>query len=87
MTDLRKAAQQALNALSCLEYGFCGITEGPSEDTTEAVITALRAALATVPSDCPDSRQPKPPKASAAGHGMAWPGLARSSQTGNGGQQ
>ena len=46
MSDLRTAAQQALNALGCLEYSFCGITDGPSEDTTEAAITALRAALA-----------------------------------------
>lgn len=45
MSDLRTAAQQALNALGCLEYSFCGITDGPSEDTTEAAITALRAAL------------------------------------------
>jgi hypothetical protein len=46
MTTLQTAAQQALNALSCIEYSFCGITDGPSEDTTEAVITTLRAALA-----------------------------------------
>jgi hypothetical protein len=46
MNKLREAAQQALNALSCIEYSFCGITDGPSEDTTEAAITALRSALA-----------------------------------------
>ncbi len=46
MTDLRTAALRALEALSCLEYGMCGITEGPSDDTTESAITALRAALA-----------------------------------------
>jgi hypothetical protein len=46
MTDLHKAAQQALNALSCIEYGMCGITDGPSDDTTMASMDALRAALA-----------------------------------------
>lgn len=46
MSDLRTAAQQALNALSCIEYGMCGITEGPSDDTTMAAMDALRAALA-----------------------------------------
>jgi hypothetical protein len=46
MTDLRTAALRALEALSCLEYGMCGITDGPSDDTTESAITALREALA-----------------------------------------
>ena len=46
MTTLREAAQQALNALSCIEYGMCGITDGPSDDTTMASMDALRAALA-----------------------------------------
>lgn len=46
MSDLRKAAEQALDALGYLEYGMCDITHGPSEDTTEAAIEALRAALA-----------------------------------------
>lgn len=46
MSDLRTAALRALAALSCLEYDFCGITDGPSEDTTEDAITALKEALA-----------------------------------------
>jgi hypothetical protein len=54
MSTLRTAAQQALNALSCIEYSFCGITDGPSEDTTEAVITTLRAALAEPEPFSPD---------------------------------
>lgn len=45
MTALQAAAQQALTALSCIEYGICGITYGPSDDTTEAAIDALQAAL------------------------------------------
>ena len=46
MTTLREAAQQALEALGCIEYGINGIEYGPSDDTTESAITALRAALA-----------------------------------------
>jgi hypothetical protein len=46
MSTLREAAQQALEALGCIEYGINGIEYGPSDDTTESAITALRAALA-----------------------------------------
>ena len=46
MSDLRTAALRALDALSCLKHGFCGITDGPSEYATEDAITALREALA-----------------------------------------
>jgi hypothetical protein len=46
MTTLREAAQQALEALECIEYGICGIDYGPSDDTTESAIAALKAALA-----------------------------------------
>ena len=42
----RAVVEQALNALSCIEYGMCGITDGPSDDTTMASMDALRAALA-----------------------------------------
>jgi hypothetical protein len=45
MSTLREAAQQALEALGCIEYGINGIEYGPSDDTTESAITALRAAL------------------------------------------
>jgi hypothetical protein len=45
MTTLREVAQQALEALGCIEYGINGIEYGPSDDTTESAITALRAAL------------------------------------------
>jgi hypothetical protein len=46
MSTLREAAQQALEALGCIEYGINGIEYGPSDDTTESAITALRAVLA-----------------------------------------
>lgn len=45
MTTLREAAQQALESLGCIEYGINGIEYGPSDDTTESAIAALRAAL------------------------------------------
>ena len=56
MSDLRTAALRALNALSCLEYSFGGITEGPSDDTTEAAITDLKAALAIIQPEIKDDK-------------------------------
>lgn len=45
----RAAMEHALLALNCVEYGEFGILDGPCEDTTEAAINALRAALAEPP--------------------------------------
>ena len=41
-----EALKLAIGALGCIEYGPIGIENGPSEDTTEFTITALREALA-----------------------------------------
>ena len=45
----KDAITQAINALNCIEYGSFCINDGPSEDTTESAITALRSALAEQP--------------------------------------
>lgn len=72
MSDLRKAAQQALEALESADWYINQLEQIVySDDDTDtheerakvqAAVTALRAALAapTVPSDCPpNSRQLK----------------------------
>jgi len=42
----REALNLAIIALGCIEYGPFGINDGPSEDTTELAITAIKEALA-----------------------------------------
>lgn len=74
MSDLRKAAQAALDALDGLsEDAVCQSSHHAKKDRhtsldvcpvflrVRAAITTLRAALAepSVPSDCPDSHQPQ----------------------------
>jgi hypothetical protein len=62
-TDLitlpRATVQQALEALECIEYGICGIDYGPSDDTTESAITALRAALEQPEQENPTRQMPE----------------------------
>jgi hypothetical protein len=72
MTDLHKAAQQALNALSCIEYGMCGITDGPSDDTTMASMDALRAALAQQEEPKGGGRLPPPLQAERGQSAVRW---------------
>jgi len=47
MSDLRKAAQQALIVLQCIEYDSCEtIIDGPDKYMCDDAYDALRAALA-----------------------------------------
>ena len=50
----REALKLAIIALGCIEYGPFGINDGPSEDTTELAITAIKEALAQ-PAQEPDA--------------------------------
>lgn len=59
MSDLRKAAEIALDALEEINKLSIGKNAISLPAEIDTAMDALRAALATVPSDCPYSHQPQ----------------------------